>query len=79
MDPYFVLPLIMGITMFLQQKMNPPPADPMQAKIMQWMPVVFTLFFVFFPAGLVVYWVSNNILSISQQWYITRQIEKAHS
>lgn len=59
--------------------MNPPPADPMQAKIMQWMPVVFTLFFVFFPAGLVVYWVSNNILSISQQWYITRQIEKAHS
>ncbi|MDG1293090.1 MAG: membrane protein insertase YidC [Pseudomonadales bacterium] len=79
MDPYFVLPLVMGITMFLQQKMNPPPADPMQAKIMQWMPVVFTLFFVFFPAGLVVYWVSNNILSISQQWYITRQIEKAHS
>ncbi|MDG2035535.1 MAG: YidC/Oxa1 family membrane protein insertase, partial [Pseudomonadales bacterium] len=56
-----------------------PPPDPMQAKIMQWMPVVFTLFFVFFPAGLVVYWVSNNILSISQQWYITRQIEKANS
>ncbi|MBT5293693.1 MAG: membrane protein insertase YidC [Cellvibrionales bacterium] len=79
MDPYFVLPLLMGTTMFLQQKMNPPPPDPMQAKIMQWMPVVFTLFFVFFPAGLVVYWVSNNILSISQQWYITRQIEKAHS
>ena len=79
MDPYFVLPLIMGTTMFLQQKMNPPPPDPMQAKIMQWMPVVFTLFFVFFPAGLVVYWVSNNILSISQQWYITRQIEKANS
>ena len=79
MDPYFVLPLIMGTTMFLQQKMNPPPPDPMQAKIMQWMPVVFTLFFVFFPAGLVVYWVSNNILSISQQWYITRQIKKANS
>tara|TARA_B100000767_G_scaffold76431_1_gene73019 strand:- start:1038 stop:2789 length:1752 start_codon:yes stop_codon:yes gene_type:complete len=77
MDPYFVLPLIMGITMFLQQKMNPPPPDPMQAKIMQWMPVVFTFFFVFFPAGLVVYWVSNNILSITQQWYITRQIEQA--
>ena len=77
MDPYFVLPLLMGITMFLQQKMNPPPPDPMQAKIMQWMPVVFTFFFVFFPAGLVVYWVSNNVLSISQQWYITRQIEKA--
>lgn len=77
MDPYFVLPLLMGITMFLQQKMNPPPPDPMQAKIMQWMPVVFTFFFVFFPAGLVVYWVSNNILSISQQWYITRKIEQA--
>ena len=77
MDPYFVLPLLMGITMFLQQKMNPPPPDPMQAKIMQWMPVVFTFFFVFFPAGLVVYWVSNNVLSISQQWYITRKIEQA--
>lgn len=76
MDPYFVLPLLMGITMFLQQKMNPPPPDPMQAKIMQWMPVVFTFFFVFFPAGLVVYWVSNNVLSISQQWYITRKIEQ---
>ena len=77
MDPYFVLPLLMGITMFLQQKMNPPPPDPMQAKIMQWMPVVFTFFFVFFPAGLVVYWVSNNVLSIAQQWYITRKIEQA--
>ena len=77
MDPYFVLPLLMGITMYLQQKMNPTPPDPMQAKIMQWMPVVFTFFFVFFPAGLVVYWVSNNVLSISQQWYITRKIEQA--
>ena len=77
MDPYFVLPLLMGLTMFLQQKLNPPPPDPMQAKIMQWMPVVFTFFFVFFPAGLVVYWVSNNVLSIAQQWYITRKIEQA--
>ena len=79
MDPYFVLPVIMGAAMWFQQKMNPPPPDPMQAKIMQWMPVVFTLFFVFFPAGLVVYWVSNSLLSIAQQWVITRQIEKAAS
>lgn len=77
MDPYFVLPVIMGAAMWFQQKMNPPPPDPMQAKIMQWMPVVFTLFFVFFPAGLVIYWVSNSLLSIAQQWVITRQIEKA--
>jgi YidC/Oxa1 family membrane protein insertase len=77
MDPYFILPLIMGASMFFQQKLNPPPPDPMQAKIMQWMPVVFTFFFLWFPAGLVLYWVSNNLLSIAQQWVITRQIEKA--
>ena len=77
MDPYFVLPLIMGVSMFIQQKLNPPPADPMQAKIMQWMPVVFTFFFLFFPAGLVLYWVVNNTLSIIQQYIITKRIEKA--
>ena len=77
MDPYFVLPLIMGASMFFQQKLNPPPPDPMQAKVMQWMPVIFTFFFLFFPAGLVLYWVVNNLLSILQQWVITRQIEKA--
>lgn len=77
MDPYFILPLIMGASMFFQQRLNPPPPDPMQAKIMQWMPVVFTFFFLWFPAGLVLYWVSNNLLSIAQQWVITRQIEKA--
>lgn len=77
MDPYFVLPLIMGASMWFQQKLNPPPPDPMQAKIMQWMPIVFTFFFLFFPAGLVLYWVANNLLSIAQQWFITRQIEKA--
>ena len=77
MDPYFILPLIMGASMFFQQKLSPPMADPMQAKVMQWMPVVFTFFFLWFPAGLVLYWVSNNLLSISQQWFITRQIEKA--
>ncbi|WP_372860828.1 membrane protein insertase YidC [Spongiibacter sp.] len=77
MDPYFVLPLIMGLSMFIQQKLNPPPPDPMQAKIMQWMPVVFTFFFLFFPAGLVLYWVVNNTLSIVQQYIITKRIEKA--
>lgn len=77
MDPYFVLPLIMGASMWFMQKLNPPPPDPMQAKIMQWMPVIFTFFFLWFPAGLVLYWVVNNLLSMAQQWYITRQIEKA--
>lgn len=77
MDPYFVLPLIMGASMFFQQKLNPPPPDPMQAKIMQWMPVMFTFFFLFFPAGLVLYWVVNNVLSIAQQYVITKKIENA--
>tara|TARA_B110000503_G_scaffold85373_2_gene129892 strand:- start:21985 stop:23688 length:1704 start_codon:yes stop_codon:yes gene_type:complete len=76
MDPYFVLPLIMGVSMFFMQKLNPPPPDPMQAKIMQWMPVMFTFFFLWFPAGLVLYWVVNNLLSMAQQYVITRQIEK---
>ncbi len=76
-DPFFVLPLIMGISMFIQQKLNPAPPDPMQAKIMMALPFVFTVFFAFFPSGLVLYWVTNNILSIAQQWYITRQIENA--
>jgi len=76
-DPYYILPVIMGISMFVQQKLNPAPPDPMQAKIMMTLPFVFTAFFAFFPAGLVLYWVVNNLLSISQQWYITRRIEKA--
>ena len=76
-DPYFVLPLIMGVSMFIQQKLNPAPPDPMQAKIMMSLPVVFTVFFAFFPSGLVLYWVVNNILSIAQQWYITHKIEQA--
>ncbi len=75
-DPYFVLPLIMGISMFVQMKLNPPPPDPMQAKIMMALPFVFTVFFAFFPSGLVLYWTVNNLLSIAQQWYITRTIEK---
>jgi len=77
MDPYFVLPLVMGASMYYMQKLNPPPPDPMQAKIMQWMPVMFTFFFLWFPAGLVLYWVVNNLLSMAQQFVITRQIEKA--
>ncbi len=76
-DPFFVLPLLMGISMFIQQKLNPAPVDPVQAQIMRLFPVVFTIFFAFFPAGLVLYWVINNSLSILQQGYITRQIEKA--
>jgi len=75
-DPYFVLPVIMGASMFVQQKLNPPPPDPMQAKIMLSLPAVFTVMFAFFPSGLVLYWVVNNILSIAQQWVITRRIEQ---
>jgi YidC/Oxa1 family membrane protein insertase len=74
-DPWFILPIIMGITSILQVKLNPQPMDPMQAKIMMIMPVAFTVMFVFFPAGLVLYWVVNNILSIAQQWAINRQVE----
>lgn len=76
-DPFFILPIIMGASMFLQQMLNPTPPDPMQAKVMKLMPIIFTFFFLWFPAGLVLYWVVNNILSIAQQWYITRQIEQA--
>jgi YidC/Oxa1 family membrane protein insertase len=65
----------MGVSMFIQQKLNPPPMDPVQQKILQFLPVIFTAFFAFFPAGLVLYWVVNNILSIAQQWVITRKIE----
>ena len=75
-DPYFVLPLIMGVSMWVQQKLNPAPMDPIQQKVMQILPFVFTVFFAFFPSGLVLYWVVNNILSILQQWRITQVIEK---
>ena len=75
MDPFFVLPILMGISMVIQQKLNPPPPDPIQAKIMMALPFVFTVFFAFFPAGLVLYWVVNNVLSIAQQWVITKRIE----
>jgi YidC/Oxa1 family membrane protein insertase len=74
-DPYYVLPLVMGLSMFAQQKLNPQPVDPVQQKVFMVMPVVFTAMFLFFPAGLVLYWTVNNILSIAQQWRITRVIE----
>jgi YidC/Oxa1 family membrane protein insertase len=76
-DPFYVLPLIMGVTMFVQTKLNPTPPDPMQAKLMLWMPVIFTGMFLFFPAGLVLYWTVNNALSIAQQWQVNRMIESA--
>ena len=78
-DPYFVLPVIMGITMLVQTKLNPTPPDPMQAKIMMLMPIMFTFMFLWFPSGLVLYWVLNNVLSIAQQWYITRMIESGEA
>ena len=74
-DPFFILPLIMGVAMFLQQKLNPTPADPVQAKVMQIMPIMFTGFFAFFPSGLVLYWATNTVLSIAQQWKINKVVE----
>ncbi|MDX1405934.1 MAG: membrane protein insertase YidC, partial [Woeseiaceae bacterium] len=75
-DPYFILPLIMGAAMLMQQKLNPAPADPVQAKVMQIMPIMFTAFFAFFPSGLVLYWVTNTLLSIAQQWYINKIVHE---
>ena len=77
MDPFFVLPILMGGSMFLTQALNPPVPDPVQARVMKFMPVMFTVMFLFFPAGLVLYWLVNNLLSLAQQWFITRQIEGA--
>ena len=77
MDPYFVLPILMGISMYFVTLLQPEPPDPMQAKIFKMMPIMFTFFFLWFPAGLVLYWLVNNVLSILQQWYVTRQIEKS--
>tara|TARA_R110002072_G_scaffold1369_7_gene11353 strand:+ start:44093 stop:45799 length:1707 start_codon:yes stop_codon:yes gene_type:complete len=77
MDPYFVLPILMGISMFVTQMLQPEPPDPVQAKVFKFMPIMFTFFFLWFPSGLVLYWFINNLLSIMQQWYVTRQLEKA--
>lgn len=74
MDPYFILPVLFGLSMFFQQKLNPAPQDPAQAMVMKAFPVIFTVFFAFFPSGLVLYWVVNNALSIAQQWHITRKL-----
>ncbi len=75
-DPYFILPLIMGAAMLVQQKLNPAPADPVQARVLQIMPIMFTVFFAFFPSGLVLYWVTNTLLSIAQQWQINRVVHE---
>ena len=76
-DPWYVLPILMGLTMIVQTRLNPEPPDPVQAKVMKIMPIAFSIFFFFFPAGLVLYWLINNILSIAQQWHITRKLEQA--
>ncbi|MDO8953849.1 MAG: membrane protein insertase YidC [Gammaproteobacteria bacterium] len=75
-DPYFIMPLLMGASMFLQQRLNPAPADPTQAKVMMMMPIIFTVMFLSFPSGLVLYWLVNNCVSILQQWWIIRRFEK---
>lgn len=72
-DPWFVLPVLMGISMWVQQKLNPPPTDPAQAMVFKWMPIMFTVMFLWFPAALVFYWLVNNILGIAQQWMVMRQ------
>ena len=79
MDPYFVLPILFGISMYLTTAMQPEPPDPMQAKVLKMMPVMFSFFFLWFPAGLVLYWLVNNILSVAQQFYVTKQIERANA
>ncbi|MDP1574814.1 MAG: membrane protein insertase YidC [Coxiellaceae bacterium] len=76
MDPYFILPVLMGLSMLLQQKLSPPPPDPMQAKMMMFLPLVFTIFFCTFPAGLVLYWLTNNCASVLQQWIVMKRHKK---
>ncbi|WP_151447806.1 membrane protein insertase YidC [Lacisediminimonas profundi] len=78
-DPFYILPVIMAVSMFVQTKLNPTPPDPVQAKVMLFMPIVFSVMFFFFPSGLVLYWVVNNLLSIAQQWVITKNIERANA
>ncbi|MDO8300649.1 membrane protein insertase YidC [Lacisediminimonas sp.] len=76
-DPFYILPVVMAVSMFVQTKLNPTPPDPMQAKVMLFMPIIFSVMFFFFPSGLVLYWVVNNLLSIAQQWVITKNIERS--
>lgn len=75
-DPYYVLPILMGLSMFLQQRLSPAPQDPTQAKVMMFLPVLLTLMFLHFPAGLVLYWLVNNLVSISQQWYVMKTMDR---
>ncbi len=77
MDPLFILPILMGISMYLMQRLQPEPPDPLQARVLKLMPIMFTFFFLWFPSGLVLYWLVNNVISILQQWYVARQVEKA--
>ena len=76
MDPWFILPLFMGASMFIQQQLNPQPADPMQAKVMKFLPIIFTTFMLFFPAGLVLYWTVNNLFSMTQQYIVNKKVEE---
>jgi YidC/Oxa1 family membrane protein insertase len=76
-DPFFILPILNGLAMYGQYKLNPAPPDPIQAKVFQFMPIVFSIMFALFPSGLVLYWVTNTVLSIAQQWNINRRIEAA--
>jgi YidC/Oxa1 family membrane protein insertase len=77
MDPFFILPLLMGGSMFIQQMLSPVVGDPMQVRMMKMMPIMFTVLFLFFPAGLVLYWLVNNVLGVAQQWFVIRQTERA--
>jgi len=74
-DPFYILPVLMAVSMFIQTRLNPTPPDPVQAKVMMFMPIAFSVMFFFFPSGLVLYWVVNNVLSITQQWVITRKLQ----
>jgi len=78
-DPFFVLPLLMGASTYLMQSMSPQVGDPMQVKMMKMMPIMFTVLFLFFPAGLVLYWLVSNLLSMTQQWYVIKKTEKAQA
>jgi YidC/Oxa1 family membrane protein insertase len=75
-DPFFILPLLMGAAMLFQMRLNPAPPDPVQARVMQIMPIIFTAMFAFFPAGLVLYWLTNTVVSIAQQWRINQIVSR---
>ena len=76
MDPWFILPIFMGVTMYAQQMLSPQPTDPMQAKVMRFLPIIFTAFMLFFPAGLVLYWTVNNLFTMGQQYLVNRKVEQ---